>query len=245
MSILVAERQQNRGVARLLPARVTGKGVAVEGAPSAPVTIIEFTDYQCPYCGRHARETLPILRREYIDRGLVRYVIRDLPLEIHPNARAAAVLMRCIARDSTGNFWAAHDSLFLNQRRDPREYFGTVAAEFGLTQEQLTACRRDPAIAHGITEDVQAAASAGLSGTPAFVIGEAQGDSVFGTGFEGAFPIGVFRRLIDSMVSRSEAQNQNAVNAVTTLAGGSHADTFRDCDGNHCAGRVGAARLRK
>jgi protein-disulfide isomerase len=88
---------------------------AVKGAPTARVAIIEFSDYECPFCARHALNTLPELAKEYIDTGKIRYVFRNLPLEsIHPNAMRAAVAAECAGEQ--GKYWQLHDRMFANQR---------------------------------------------------------------------------------------------------------------------------------
>ena len=88
-------------------------GTQMMGSPTARVVLMEFSDFQCPYCGRFAQETLPGLRAKYVDAGLVQFVFRHNPLPVHPNAQAAAEAAICAARQ--GNFWGMHDQLF----RDP------------------------------------------------------------------------------------------------------------------------------
>jgi protein-disulfide isomerase len=80
------------------------------GSQDAPVTIVEFSDYECPFCGRFFRETLPALQTEYIDSGRVRLVYRDFPLNSHRHAQKAAEAAKCA--DGQGHYWAMHDLLF-------------------------------------------------------------------------------------------------------------------------------------
>ena len=85
------------------------------GRPDAPVTLVEFSDYQCPFCGRFFSATLSTLKRDYIDTGKVRYVFRDYPLaQIHPQARKAAEAAHCAG--DQGKYWEMHDRLFRNQK---------------------------------------------------------------------------------------------------------------------------------
>lgn len=86
---------------------------AVKGDANAPVTIIEFTDYQCPFCSRHFEQTFGQIESEYIDTGKVKYVVRDFPLGFHPNAQKAAEAAECAG--DQGRYWEMHDQLFSNQ----------------------------------------------------------------------------------------------------------------------------------
>jgi protein-disulfide isomerase len=99
----------------------TGDG-PFKGAPDARVTVVEFSDYQCPFCGRHARETLPKIDETYIKTGKVKYVFRDFPLErIHPNAVKAAEAARCAGE--SGKYWEMHNRLFGDQKAGARLQF--------------------------------------------------------------------------------------------------------------------------
>ena len=80
-----------------------GKDNPILGAPDAPVTVVEFMDYQCPYCKRFIQSTFPLLKRDFIDTGKVRWIVRDLPLDFHPNARKAAQAAHCAGEQ--GKFW--------------------------------------------------------------------------------------------------------------------------------------------
>ncbi|MDZ4216981.1 MAG: thioredoxin domain-containing protein, partial [Candidatus Gracilibacteria bacterium] len=77
------------------------------GDDDAPVTIIEWTDYQCPFCGRHSTQTLPSIKKEYIDTGKVKYVLRDLALSFHPNALPGAKAANCAGEQE--KYWEMHD----------------------------------------------------------------------------------------------------------------------------------------
>ena len=85
------------------------------GKPDAPLTLVEFSDYQCPFCRRFFEQTLPALKSKYIDAGQLRYVFRDFPLDqIHPQARQAAESVHCAAEQ--GKYWEMHDLLFQSLR---------------------------------------------------------------------------------------------------------------------------------
>src|SRR3546814_18445716 len=113
------------------------------GDPSAPVTIVEFTDFQCPFCGRHATTTLPALRSGDIKAGKVRYIVRDFPIsEIHPWAVKAAAAARCAKAQSVAGYWRYHDDLFANQRALADSRFPILAVTAGLDAAGFNACRR-------------------------------------------------------------------------------------------------------
>src|SRR6476469_6380197 len=114
------------------------------GPADAPVTIIEFTDLQCPYCGRFSRETWPELRARYIDTGKVRFVSRDFPLPFHAFAMPAAIAARCA--EQQGRYWEFREAVFRQQARLGGEPYAQIAASLGLDTAALEACRRDPEV---------------------------------------------------------------------------------------------------
>lgn len=158
------------------PASIVLTDIAAErGQPDAPVTIVEYTDYQCPYCQRHATETMPRLVSEMIDAGRVRYVVKDFPLDsIHPDARAAAVAARCAGEQDA--YWPMHDALFARQAEwagqgdGAAAVFATLAADLGLDGDLFAACltsgRHDAIIQANQDEGI----ALGVNGTPAFFI---------------------------------------------------------------------------
>ena len=110
----IAENPQPAPALAPTPAVISNEFAAELGDPSAPVRIVEFTDYQCPFCYRHFLETMPQIIAELVESGRVYYQIKDLPLEqLHPNARVAAAAARC--GGDQGDYWAMHDALFDNQ----------------------------------------------------------------------------------------------------------------------------------
>ena len=176
---------------------VATSGAAVLGSESAPVTIVEFTDYQCPFCARHARSTLPSLISEFVDQGTVRYVIRDLPLEMHPLATPSARAARCASGQGAKQYWQYHDALFHAQPQLAESSFVGIARKLGLDLPRFEACLGSPAVAAMVEQDAAGAAKAGLTGTPSFVIGRAEGGSVTGVVVRGAYPLTHFREAIE------------------------------------------------
>src|SRR5206468_10780677 len=109
------------------------------GRADAPVTLVEFSDFQCPFCGRFFATTLPALKQDYIDTGKLRYVFRDFPLDqLHPNARNAAAAAHCAGEQ--GKYWEMHDTLYRNQRTLQVEHLKGFALELSLNGNAFTTC---------------------------------------------------------------------------------------------------------
>ena len=144
-------------------------GRAPLGSDQAMVAIVEFTDFQCPYCARHAAEVLPLLKRNYIDSGKLRYFIRDFPLANHTQARYAAVVALCA--EEQGRYWQMHDVLFRNQKRlNPRLYL-SLSRDIGLDPTRMSACLINPEAVKKVEADVLYGQSIGVSTTPKFFVG--------------------------------------------------------------------------
>jgi protein-disulfide isomerase len=182
--------------------------VSVEGAPfkgdkGAKVTVVEFTDYQCPFCSRHFRQTWPQLEQEYVKTGKVKFVLRDLPLEsIHPNALKAAEATHCAAEQ--GKYWEMHDRLFSNQRALGRQDLSGHAQALGLDVAAFDKCLDSGKGAGRIYRDVADSDEAGARGTPIFFIGltEPKGSSIKAvTVIRGARPYAVFKEAIDKLLA--------------------------------------------
>lgn len=157
-----------------LPMDVPIAGSHALGDPNAPITMVEFTDYQCPFCTRHFAETLPLLKQNFIDTGLVYYVIKDFPLtSIHPQAVKAAEAARCAGEQ--GGFVAMHEALFTSQSQwsgSPRasELFIELATALGLDQAEFSECLNSGRMETAVLADLEQGMSYGVSGTPAFFI---------------------------------------------------------------------------
>ena len=156
----------------LVPEKVQRVAVSVDDDPylgpqSAPVTIIEFSDFECPYCVTFYRDTLVPLLETFPQQ--VRFVYRDFPLEnIHPNARPAAEAAQCAF--SQGKFWEFHNGIFQNQSRLGNSLYLELAAELGLDQAAFERCLTSGRFADEVTGDFNAARQLGVTGTPTFFI---------------------------------------------------------------------------
>ena len=174
------------------------------GRADAPVTIVEFSDYQCPFCQRFFATTLPELKREYIETGKVRYVFRDFPLEMHAQARKAAEAAHCAGEQ--GKYWEMHDVLFQNQRALAPPQLADHARLVGLDGATFDACLSSGRHAARVDRGLADGAAAGVQGTPGFVIGKTtSGDVVEGTPIRGAQPLERFRQIIEQLLADPRA----------------------------------------
>lgn len=150
-----------------------------KGKKDATLTLIEFSDFQCPFCGRHAKDTLPQLVKEYVDTGKLRYAFRDFPLEqIHPNAVKAAEAARCAAEQDKDKFWPMHDQLFANQKDLQAEKLPEYAKAVGLDDAKLKACVDSGKYTSAVRDDLAVGTKLDIHGTPTFVLGVSNGDQV-------------------------------------------------------------------
>jgi protein-disulfide isomerase len=177
----------------------TGLEFNVAGRADAPVTIIEFSDLQCPHCARNALNTFPEIKRNYIDTGKVRYVARDFPLDMHPFAMPAAVATRCAGEQ--GKFWEYRHAVFERQEDLGTAPFDALAAELGLDVPRFVACQKDGAQADAVRADVRLAGSSGITSTPTFVVGWIVNGKLEGAAFAGAKPYADFAARIDAALA--------------------------------------------
>lgn len=156
----------------------------VRGAESAPVTIVQFAEYQCPYCGK-ANETMEQLLKDYD--GKIKMVFRDYPLSFHDRAIPAAVAANCAIPQ--GKYWQMHDAMMGNQRALSDADLEGYAKAAGLDLASWQTCRQDPAQAAEVQKDFEDGQAVGVSGTPAFFIN--------GIMLSGALPYDMFAQIID------------------------------------------------
>lgn len=178
--------------------KVQEGGVGTIGKDNAPVTIVEFTDYQCPFCARHFTTAYKTIKEKYVDTGKVKIVLRDQALPFHANAKPAANAVRCAIQQNKGKLEAMHDELFAKQTEwselsadQAAAKFGEYATAIGLNGNNLTACVKEGRFNKEVEADMALGSQVGASGTPTFfiegkaVVG-AQDISVFETEIEAA-----------------------------------------------------------
>ena len=174
----------------------------IKGATGARVAVIEYSDFQCPFCVKFARETFPLLQKTYIDSGKVKFAFRHLPLpSIHPRAIAAAQAAVCSGRQ--GKFWQMHDLLFSQPKQLDDASLNRRAKALQLDSERFEECLQQTADGP-VQADLASAATLGLTGTPAFLIGTVQPDGRVRVveRLAGARPFTDFQRLLDKLLER-------------------------------------------
>lgn len=187
----------------VIPVAAGGQGAAqtlpltarTKGSPTAPVTVYEMADFQCPVCGRFVSEIWPAIEKEYIATGKVRWIYIMFPLtQIHANAAAAAEFATCAALE--GKFWPAHDMLYANQEnwsalKNPAPFFQSKIGSLGLKADGMTSCLTSGVGRAMVADDASGSARAGARGTPTFYI---EGGLI-----DRLYPIEVFRTVLDSV----------------------------------------------
>ncbi len=149
----------------------TMAGDQTRGSADASVVVVEFSDFQCPYCKQHSEQTQPELDKAFVDTGEVRWVYKSFPLPIHPQAPAAGVAAECAA--DQGKYMEMHEALFADVRgwstSDPSPMFTQIAGDLGLDTAAFAACLADPAMA-ALVEADHTDGLAYVQGTPTFII---------------------------------------------------------------------------
>jgi len=171
------------------------------GRPDAPLTIVEFTDYQCPYCRRFEAETFPRLKHEWIDSGKVRFIVRDLPLAIHSSARFAAEAAHCAG--AQGKFWPMHDALLKKDQRLTEAQVLSLAQGMGLDTIQLHQCIAGSRYEAAIQRHADEASEVGIQGTPGFILGRTRSGELTGVRLQGAQPYASFDALLKQLLAAS------------------------------------------
>lgn len=176
-------------------------GAEMLGSKSAPLTMVEFTDYQCPFCQRFHTTVFGEIKKNYIDTGKVRFYSRDLPLDsMHPNAIRAAQAARCAGEQ--GQFWALRDIMGANPSQLDMESLVADAASLKMDTGKFRSCVESEKYKQAIQTDVLEAMKIGADGTPTFVIGKSTADGVDGEVLVGAMPYEVFDRKLKTMEAK-------------------------------------------
>lgn len=185
------------------PVKISFDDDPIIGNPDAPITIVEFSDFQCPFCARFHVQTLPLILEEYINEGKVKLVFRDFPIQsIHPNALPAAVAAECA--NEQGQFRAMHDMLFDNQNQwnnletaDSLAVFSQYSSSINLDQEKFDSCLTSGKYIDEIKNDLEDGRKYGVSGTPGFFVGN---EKLGFVELKGAQPFDSFKKIIDAQL---------------------------------------------
>ena len=186
-----------------IPLKISADNDPIIGNPNAPITIIEFSDFQCPFCARFHIQTLPAIMNEYVNDGKVKLVFRDFPIQsIHPNAVPASIAAECA--NEQGKFKEMHDMLFEKQNEWSKKnkdnviiLFNQYALTLGLEEEKFNSCLKNGKYIEEIQKDLDDGRTYGISGTPGFFIGN---DQIGFIELKGAQPFENFKKVIDSQL---------------------------------------------
>lgn len=176
-------------------AEIVKNPAAVKGGENAKVTIVEFSEYQCPFCKKYVDETYVKILSDYGDK--IRYIFRDYPLEFHQHAQITAEAARCAG--DQGKYWEYHDNLFAEREKwvdqqDATETLVSFAASLGLNQESLRDCLTSGKFTQAVKDDLALGQKVGVSGTPSFFIN--------GKKLVGAQPYEAFKTIIEEELQK-------------------------------------------
>jgi len=164
----------------------------IKGNKDAPVTIIEFSDFQCPYCSKFYMQILPQLEENYIKTGKVRFIYKDFPLSFHPLAQKTAEAAECA--DEQGKFWEYHNKIFSDQQYLSMQNLKQWAYDLNLDTNKFNNCLDSGQMFSEVQKDLKDGEAHGVSGTPAFFV-----NNRF---ISGAQPFTVFKQIIDAELTK-------------------------------------------
>ena len=188
-NVINIDINKNANKEKTLEQGITSEGTRFIGNPNAKVTVTEYSDFRCSFCGRFYRETFSLLKEEYIDTGLIKFEYKDLPVV---GGDQAALAGQCA--NEQGKFWEYKSKLFNNQAQINEANLKTWAYELGLNKQQFDDCMATNKYAAQINKEALEGRTAGATGTPSFVI---NGELVVG-----AQPYAVFKQKIDAALTK-------------------------------------------
>lgn len=197
----------SRAGSTFTPKTIELGSVSSRGDADAPVTLIEYSDYDCPFCKRHAETVMPALIEDYVNTGKLRFIMREYPIDrLHPRATAASEAVLCAG--DQGDYWGMHDAMFANQKANTDEDFQKMVADLGLDVDAFNACMEGDKFAKQIRSDITEGQGLGVSGTPSFVVGltdPEDSNKVNLTKFiRGAQALPAFKSAIDELIKTAE-----------------------------------------
>lgn len=174
----------------------------IKGDPKAPVTIVEFSDYQCPFCRKFHKEVLPKIQEEYISKGKVRYIFRDFPLRFHQKAVPAAIAANCAGEQD--KYWEMNDFLFDNPSKLEIEAVLTSVNDLGLDYGKFEECVKNDVHKAEINKDYEDGRNYGVRGTPSLFIGKTGvGPDMKGFYIRGTRPFESIKPQIDKLLQEN------------------------------------------
>jgi protein-disulfide isomerase len=183
------------------PSALTLNNESFRGKADASVAVIEYADFECPYCGQYEHDTYPQISKAYIQTGKVKYFYRDLPLPMHPHAVIAARAARCAGEQ--GKYWEMHDSLFAKQNTIREADMPGRVRELGLDLAKFSECLSSDRYADELRQSAAEAQKMGIGGTPTFFIGKVDpnGEVTNLKTIIGARPYNDFKSVIDDALA--------------------------------------------
>jgi protein-disulfide isomerase len=182
-------------------ARLTDLTGFALGRPDAPLTVVEFTDLQCPFCRQYLATTFPELKRNWIDTGKLRYISRDFPLaDLHPQALSAARAARCSGEQ--GKFWDMRFTLLTNAAALSPEFITRTASDLKLDMKAFAECSDSRRFDADIAADQAAGLKIGVGGTPTFVLGRTTATTLEGPVIVGAVPYAQFDTKLKELLAK-------------------------------------------
>ena len=186
-----------------IPLEISADNDPIIGNPDAPITIIEFSDFQCPFCAKFHMQTLPTIMDEYINKGTVKLVFRDFPIQsIHPNAVPASIAAECANEQE--KFEQMYHMLFEKQKEWSNletsyaiTAFNQYASELQLNEEKFDSCIKNVKYIEEVQKDLNEGRTYGVTGTPGFFIGN---EKIGFVELKGAQPFESFKKVIDSQL---------------------------------------------
>ncbi|MEP7208272.1 MAG: thioredoxin domain-containing protein [Casimicrobiaceae bacterium] len=168
------------------------------GRDDAPLVMVEYTDYQCPFCQQFHNSTWPELKKNYVDTGKVRFISRDFPLDFHENAKRAAVASHCGGEQ--GKFWELRHALIVNADKLQAERLAGYAKDVGLDVGKFSTCVMSDKYKDIVEKGYAEGLAAGISGTPSFVLGRLKDGKLEGVRMVGAMPYSAFDSKLKQML---------------------------------------------
>jgi protein-disulfide isomerase len=171
------------------------------GEAKAPLVLVEYTDFQCPFCQQFHNTAFTQIKANYIDTGKVRFISRDFPLDFHENARRAATAGRCAAEQ--GKYWEMRHLMIVNADQLKADNLVTYATNVKLDVPKFKSCLDSDKFKAQIDQDIAEGGVAGVQGTPSFVIGYIENDKLQGVRLVGAQPYAQFNAKIQEMLDKA------------------------------------------
>jgi len=178
---------------------------ASAGPTDSKVVLLEFSDFECPYCGRYARDVFPRIRQTFVDKGLITYVFKNLPLPIHPMAMNASMAAECALEQN--QYWQMHDRLFTQQKQFETPQLLKYATDLRLNTDTFSVCL-DSAVKERIHGQMREALRLKVTVTPSFFVGVRDGDTVKALKkIIGAQPYEVFEQVLNEVLKSNGQGN--------------------------------------